>query len=232
LSAETYEQARPDYPEAALGWIVEQGRLEPGDTVVDVAAGTGKLTRQLVARGLRVVAVEPIGEMLEVLRRVLPEVETFEAVAEDLPLADGSADAITVGQAFHWFDQEQVVPEFHRVLKPGGVVALVWNVRDESDPLQAAYAALLRPHRGSDYPEPPWTAPLEESELFDVERRDFAHSQVMDADALVARAASVSFVAQLPDEERDALLDRVHRLAPPGDFAFPYLTKVFTGRSR
>jgi SAM-dependent methyltransferase len=211
---------------------VERARLEPGDTVVDVAAGTGKLTRQLVARGLRVVAVEPIGEMLDVLRRVLPEVEALEGVAEDLPLADGSADAITVGQAFHWFDHERVVPEFHRVVKPGGVVALVWNVRDESDALQAAYADVLRPHRGSDYPEPPWTGPLEESELFDVGRRDFPHSQVMDADALVARAASVSFVAQLPEGDRAELLERVRRLAPAGEFAFPYLTKVFTGRAR
>ena len=211
---------------------MEQARLERDDTVVDVAAGTGKLTRQLVARGLHVVAVEPIGEMLDVLRRVLPEVEALEGVAEDLPLADGSADAITVGQAFHWFDHERVVPEFHRVLKPGGTVALVWNVRDDRDALQAAYADVLRPHRGSDYPEPPWTGPLEESELFDVERRDFPHSQVMDADALVARAASVSFVAQLPETARAELLERVRRLAPAGEFAFPYLTKVFTGRAR
>jgi SAM-dependent methyltransferase len=159
-------------------------------------------------------------------------VRAVEATAEDLPLPDGGADAITVGQAFHWFDQERVVPELHRVLKPGGVVALVWNIRDERDPLQAAYAELLRPHRGSDYPEPPWTGPLEESELFEVEGREFPHSQVLDADALVARAASVSFVVQLPEDERAELLDRVRALAPAGKFAFPYRTKVFTGRSR
>ena len=209
-----------------------QAALAPRDTVVDVGAGTGKLTRQLAARGYEVVAVEPIREMLDVLRRVLPDVDAREGVAEELPLEDDTADAITVAQAFHWVDHARAVPEFHRVLKPRGTVALLWNLRDERDALQRAYAELIGPYRGSDYPEPPWTVGLEESELFSVERREFRHDQELDADGLVARAESVSFVAQLPEDERAALLERVRALAPQGTFAFPYVTKVFTGRAR
>ena len=170
--------------------------------------------------------------MLDVLRRVLPDVDAVEGVAEELPLEDESADAITVGQAFHWFDGARAVSEFHRVLRHGGTLALIWNVRDEADELQAAYAELLRPYRGSDYPSPPWAEPLLRSPQFVVERREFRHAQRLDADGLVARAESVSFVSQLPEDERAALLERVRALAPSGTFAFPYVTKVFTGRSR
>jgi SAM-dependent methyltransferase len=213
---------------------VEQAGLEPGDIVVDVAAGTGKLTRQLVARALHVVAVEPIGEMRDILRRVLPGVDAVEGVAEDLPLPDDSADAITVGQAFHWFDADRALPEFRRVLRPEGSLALVWNVRDQAHPLHRAYAEAIRPYRGDDYPEMESHARFfADSDLFTpYEEKRFAHTQVLDADGLVARAESVSFIAALPEDERAILLERIRALAPEGEFEFPYVTKVFTGRAR
>jgi SAM-dependent methyltransferase len=233
-AAEVYEQARPDYPAAALDHIVEVLELEPGAHVVDVGAGTGKFARQLVARGLRVTGVEPIAEMREVFERVV-DAEVVEGTAESIPLDDGIADAVTAAQAFHWFDPDRALPELSRVLRPRGGVALIWNVRDESHPLHQAYAATIRPYKGDAYPTGsghPGGEPLAAPLFTDVEEQVFPHQQLMDADGLVARAASVSFIARLPEDERAELLDRVRALAPPGTFEFPYVTKVFTGRSR
>jgi SAM-dependent methyltransferase len=233
-AAEVYEQARPDYPAAALDHIVEVLELEPGAHVVDVGAGTGKFARQLVARGLRVTGVEPIAEMREVFERVV-DAEVVEGTAESIPLDDGIADAVTAAQAFHWFDPDRALPELNRVLRLRGGVALIWNVRDESHPLHQAYAATIRPYKGEAYPTGgghPAGEPLAAPLFTDVEERVFPHLQLMDADGLVARAASVSFIARLPEDERAELLDRVRALAPPGTFEFPYVTKVFTGRSR
>ena len=229
-----YERARPDYPDAAVDWIVEALELTPGAHVVDVGAGTGKFARQLVARGIRITGVEPIAEMRALFERIVPGAEAVDGTAESIPLDDGVADGISVAQAFHWFDAERTPHEFHRVLRPGAGVALIWNMRDETKPLQQAYDETLRPYKGEDYPERGRQAqPLADSPLFgEVEEREFAHLQAMDADGLVARTESVSFVAQLPDDERAALLERVRALAPAGTFEFPYVTKVFTCRRR
>jgi SAM-dependent methyltransferase len=233
-AAEVYERARPDYPVEALDWIVDVLALAPGARVVDLGAGTGKFARQLVARGLRVTGVEPIDEMRAVLERAAPEVETVAGMAEAIPLEDAFADAVTAAQAFHWFDPGRALPEMHRVLREGGGVAFVWNVRDESHDLHRAYAETIRPYRIHENPERQDTAgALRASELFDrIEERTFLHTQRMTAAGLVERAASVSFIAQLPDDERAALLERVRALAPEGAFDFPYLTKVFTAHRR
>jgi SAM-dependent methyltransferase len=181
-----------------------------------------------------VTAVEPVREMREVLERVLPDVAALDGTAEAIPLPDAAADAVTVAQAFHWFDGPRTLVEIHRVLRPGGGVALLWNVRDQQDPLHRAYAEAIRPYRGGDYPEQEATAQhLEASDRFERhERRAFRNVQLLDADGLVARAASISFVAGLDEPERAALLERIRALAPPGEFEFPYVTKVFTARSR
>jgi SAM-dependent methyltransferase len=229
-----YEQARPDYPSAALEHIVETLGLEPGAHVVDVGAGTGKFARQLVARGLRVTGIEPIAEMRRIFERVV-DAEVVDGTAESIPLDDGVADAVTAAQAFHWFDPERALPELKRVLRPRGGVALIWNVRDESHPLHRSYAEAIKPYKGDVYPAGaghPAGKPLASPLFTDVEERAFPHAQLMDADALVARAASVSFVARLPEDARAPLLERIRELAPPGTFEFPYVTKVFTARSR
>jgi SAM-dependent methyltransferase len=186
---------------------------------------------------VRVTAVEPVAGMREVLMRVLPDVDAVDGTAESIPLDDGVADAVTVAQAFHWFDADRALAEISRVLRPGGGVALIWNVRDRSSELQEAYSATIRPYRG-DYPDPQGdseyfsASPLESEHFERHEQRTFPHVQLLDADGLVARAASVSFVSALPAEERARLLARVRALAPEGEFEFPYLTKVFTARSR
>ena len=229
-----YERARPDYPSDALDYIVDALGLESGAHVVDVGAGTGKFARQLVERGLRVTGVEPIAEMRAIFERSV-DAEVVEGTAESISLDDGTADAVTAAQAFHWFDPERALLELRRVLRPRGGITLVWNVRDESHPLHKSYAEAIRPYKGDAYPVGgghPAGEPLASPLFTDVEERTFPHVQLMDADGLAARAASVSFIARLPEDEQAGLLERIRALAPPGTFEFPYVTKVFTGRSR
>jgi SAM-dependent methyltransferase len=226
-AAEVYERARPSYPHEAVDWLVAETVLGPGKTVVDLGAGTGKLTRLLVPTGARVVAVEPIAEM----RAHIAGAELLDGTAEELPLQDGSVDLVTAAQAFHWFDHERALPEIHRVLRNGGSLALVWNMRDLDDPVQRGVEDLLRPLRE----EAPaqllgaWREPLERSPLFGPGvRREFRYEQRFTADDLCDRVASTSFVAAMSPLDREELLVRVraltHGLAEP--FPFPYKTEV------
>ncbi|MEO5900927.1 MAG: class I SAM-dependent methyltransferase [Ilumatobacteraceae bacterium] len=141
-TAAAYELGRPGYPAAAIEWWVRQGAFPFGGTVLDLAAGTGKLTRSLVARGCDVVAVEPLANMRAELAAVLPGMRTLDGTAEQVPLPDGCVDAVFVGQAFHWFDQPVALAEIHRVLRPGGGsgLGLIWN--DDVRPAAAGWAAL------------------------------------------------------------------------------------------
>jgi SAM-dependent methyltransferase len=229
--AELYERARPEYPDAAVAFLASRLGLGPGRVVVDLGAGTGKLTRRLVPTGARVVAVEPLAEMREQLARVVPEAEALEGTAEALPLEDGSADAFTVGQAFHWFDAERASAEIARVLRPGGALALLWNIRDLSDELQARLNELLRPAR-RDTPsehEQPWRAVLAASPLYGpVEERSFPWVQAHTTQELVDRIASVSFVARLEAGPREELLAQIRAEVDglPQPFDFHYRTDV------
>jgi SAM-dependent methyltransferase len=226
-AAELYERARPSYPEDAVAWLIERTGIGPGDTVVDVGAGTGKLTRLLVPSGARVVAVEPIAEM----RALIVGAEAIDGTAEELPFEDESVDVITVAQAFHWFDLDRALPELARVLRPNGFLVLVWNSRDLDDPLQREVEDLLAALR-ADVPaqeKRAWRAPLDASPLFgDREVRLFPYEQRFTADDLCDRVASTSFVAAMPAVEREELLARVraivHGVTEP--FAFPYRTEV------
>ncbi|HET9559925.1 MAG TPA: methyltransferase domain-containing protein, partial [Actinomycetota bacterium] len=139
-----YERGRPGYPAGAVEELVRVLGIGPGATVLDLAAGSGKLTRQLVPAGATLLAVEPSAAM----RERLAGVRVLAGTAEAIPVAGGSVDAVTVGQAFHWFDGPRAVAELHRVLQPGGRVGLLWNVRDESVPWMAAVTAILDRHAG------------------------------------------------------------------------------------
>jgi len=235
LVADVYERARPEYPPEAVAWLAEQLGLGPGRTVLDLGAGTGKLTRALVPTGARVIAVEPGERMLAELRRAVPGVEALQGAAEAIQLGDDSVDAITVGQAFHWFRHDEAVPELHRVLCPGGSVALIWNSRDQERPLQRELSELIRPLM------PPARPPvghsvkaLDESDLFGpVERRTFPFLQQLDEDRLVDRIASVSFVAAAPADARAELERRLRDIvaAEGGSVEFAYLTEVYVSRA-
>jgi SAM-dependent methyltransferase len=207
LVADVYERARPEYPPEAVAWIAEQLDLRAGRDVLDLGAGTGKLTRALLTTGANVIAVEPGDAMRAELERVVPGAKSLRGSAEEIPLPDASVDAIAVGQAFHWFRHDEAIPELHRVLRPGGRVALVWNSRDPDNPLQQEISELIAPFVPANRPDAQeWSRPLGESELFDpFDERHFSFAEELDADMLAGRIASVSFVAAAPPEARREL---------------------------
>lgn len=208
--AEAYERSRPQYAPAAVEWLAERLPLR---RVLDLGAGTGKLTRQLVAAGADVVAVEPGEEMRRVLRREVPAVEALAGTAESIPLPDGSVDAITAAQAYHWFDAERALPEMHRVLRPGGGVALLWNEWDADDPLMRALDAVV------DRLRPDWLGahdgahPLAGSPLFaNCGERSFRHAEELDGEVVLERVSSISAVVNAEHRERASVLADVRRL--------------------
>jgi ubiquinone/menaquinone biosynthesis C-methylase UbiE len=226
-SADAYDRARPDYPAAAVAWLAERLGLRPGRTVVDLAAGTGKLTRPLAATGAEVVAIEPVAEMRARIGDAAAG--SLDGTAEAIPLADASADAVTVAQAFHWFDGPAALAEIHRVLRPGGALALVWNRRPLEDPAHAAIERIIAPHRG-DAPahrSGAWRAAFDATTLFGpLEERTFAHSRPHDADALADRVGSTSFVAALDDGPQADVIAAVRALAAEGPVELPYVCEV------
>lgn len=221
-----YERHRPEYPEEALRWAAQQLGLESGARVLDVGAGTGKLTRGLVALGFEVVAVEPGGPMLAQLREVVPEAEAHEAPAEAIPLPDESVDVAFAGQAFHWFDRERAVPELHRVIAPGGGLALLWNWWDERDPLQRELGELVgyaghEPYREEELPGKPWFRELGRTVVETV--------QESSPEALVGYLSTASAYLVAEPDEREESLRAVQEIAVRyGErFPLPRLTYVF-----
>ena len=149
-AAAAYERGRPSYPDHAVAYLAAELGLGPATRVLDLAAGTGKLTRLLVEGGADVVAVEPVAAMRTVLAEAVPGVPALEGTAEAIPLPDGSVDAVTVAQAFHWFDAGTALAEIHRVLRPGGGLGLIWNARGATSEWVAVLRGLVHAVRGSD----------------------------------------------------------------------------------
>ncbi len=227
--ANEYEKGRPDYPPGAVDWLIEALRINSSSTVVDLAAGTGKLTRLLVPTGARVIAVEPVAGMRTVLGSVVPGVEVLEGTAEHLPLPDSSAGAVTVAQAFHWFRGGEALAEIHRVLAPQGRLGLIWNRRDMDQPVQAELARVMDGHRGETPSQESgaWKAAFRETRLFGpLTEADFAMEQVVDPDQLVARVLSVSFMAALPPDRQAGVADEVTEIA--GRYADPIALRYTT----
>jgi SAM-dependent methyltransferase len=229
-SADAYERGRPGYPDEAIEFLIS--RLPAGAHVLDLAAGTGKLTRPLLASGLNVVAVEPVPEM----RAALPaSVRALDGTAEAIPLADAGVDAVTVGQAFHWFDGQKALDEIHRVLRRQGTLGLVWNRRVEGDPVNRRISELLAPYRAG-VPTPrhdAWRSVFEQTRLFwPLEERLFASEQLLDAPGLEARIGSISFIAALAEDERSRVLEHARSLAGDGTVAVPYRCEVQVCRAR
>jgi len=226
-SVEAYERARPEYPPEAIAFLARELDLRPGRRVVDLAAGSGKLSRPLAKLGCEVIAVEPVDEMRAAIG---PGIEALAGTAESMPLADDSADAVTVGQAFHWFDGPKALAEIERVLRRGGALALVWNRRPvESSELHAAISEIMAPYRGDapSHGSGAWRDTFAGRDLRE-ERFDFV--QRLDADGLADRVGSTSFIAALEEPERARVLERVRALVDGGAVDVPYVCEVHVWR--
>jgi len=214
-NAADYERTRPGYPPEALAHLVAVHGLRPGTTVLDVAAGTGKLTRLLLTTGARVVAVEPVAAMRAVLAETSPGAVVLDGTAEDLPVEDGSVDAVTVAQAFHWFDGRRALAECARVLAPGRALSVVYNHRDRDAAWLAGVNRLVEVHRRGTPQQwdGGWRAAFAGEEWFGpLDEVAFDNPQTLDVDDFVGRIRSMSYVGALPAEPQAALLDDVARL--------------------
>ena len=203
---DAYERARPGYPDEVVRWTLGDAPRR----VLDLAAGTGKLTARLDALGHDVVAVEPSDGMRAQLTRALPGVTALPGTAEAIPLEDDAVDAVVVAQAWHWLDPAQAQTEIARVLRDRGRLAIVWNVRDQTVPWVAAFTAIV--HRGDEL-GPGFAPPLLDERFSPVEHTAVAWTDRMAAGDLRTLAASRSHLLTLPAAERDALLDEVDELA-------------------
>jgi SAM-dependent methyltransferase len=211
-----YEAARPSYPPDAVAWFVEHLRIGPGRRAADLAAGTGKLTRLLVPTGVDLLAVEPVAGMRATFRRLLPEVPLVAGTSEAMPFAASTFDAITVAQAWHWFDHDRASAEMARVLRPGGRLGLVWNARDRTEPwVDEVWSIMDRVEKRA-----PWrdhenwrdSAARGMPGFGELHAGEFRHVQLITPEGVVQRVASVSHVAVLPEPEREAVLDEVRTL--------------------
>jgi SAM-dependent methyltransferase len=210
--AAAYERGRPDYPAAAIVFMADQLGLRAGATVVDIGAGTGKLSRLLIETGVRVLAVEPVAAMRDQFSRVLPQVSLVEGTAESLPMADAAADAATAAQAFHWFANAKALAEIHRVLKRRGRLGLIWNNRDADSGWVREVWALIERGEGDlpRYRKGTWKNAFREYPGFQpVMEKSFAHEQRGDFATITDRIASLSFVANMDEPDRDRLLGDV-----------------------
>ncbi|HTK45118.1 MAG TPA: methyltransferase domain-containing protein [Patescibacteria group bacterium] len=240
--ADAYERGRPDYSPDAVERLVRELGIGPETRVLDLAAGTGKLTREIASRGAELVAVEPIAEMRAKLEARLPQVEAVEGTAERIPLPNHSVDAVVVGQAFHWFDSVRAVSEIRRVLRPGGGVGLIWQVRDASRPWTARLEEII--DRADDghprFRTGAWREGFDRTALFEPLHEATYHTiQRGSPETIIDRVASISYVAAMPDSRRRSVLDEVRDLLATdpetagAEFVeLPYGANIYWARAR
>jgi SAM-dependent methyltransferase len=242
-AAAAYAEHRPDYAQAAVRWALEP---TPGPRVLDLGAGTGKLTATLVALGADVVAVEPDPAMLNELRRALPEVRALPGSAEAIPLPDASVDAVLAGNAMHWFDMAVAGPEIARVLTPDGILAGLWNVMDDRVGWITGLAETAGPAAiGPRDTLGAWRAATADMHLprtgaarfGSPERAEFPHGQRRTADSLVATLGTRAGMLVMPEPERQAALGRIRAFlantpetADGEAFTLPLMTGVLRVR--
>jgi SAM-dependent methyltransferase len=224
-AAAEYERGRPPYPAEGVGWLLPPHARR----VLDLGAGTGKLTRQLHERGLDVVAVEPSPGMREKLADALPDVTPLDGTAEAIPLPDHSVDVVLVAQAWHWVDPPRALPEVARVLTRGGRLGLIWNIRDEREDWVKQLGRTM--HGDAD---PRALAPVVGSPFAPLQRHDVEWRYRISPVALIDLVASRSYVITLPPPQRDALLSEVRRLldthpalAGAAEIWVPYVTECY-----
>jgi SAM-dependent methyltransferase len=240
--ADAYERGRPEYSPDAIERLVHELGIGPGTRVLDLAAGTGKLTRQVVATRAEIVAVEPVAEMREKLAATVPAAEIVNGTAERIPLPNHSVDAVVVGQAFHWFDGPRAVAEIHRVLRPTGAVGLIWQARDPSRPwIERLEEIIDRADDGHPrFRTGAWREAFDTTTLFEpLVEATFEYVHRADRDTIVDRVASISYIAAMDEAQRRTVLDEVRDLlatdpdrATAAAIDLPYLAHVYWTRPR
>lgn len=236
-AAAAYVEGRPDYPVEIEDWLIHDLKLSSGKTALDLAAGTGKFSPRLLATGARVIAVEPVQAMLDELIRRHPAIDARAGSAQHIPLEDSSVDAVVCAQSFHWFSTPEPLQEIRRVLKPGGALGLVWNVRDDTVPWVAALTRVMKPFEGDAprfhsqkwrdvFPAPGFT-PLAE--------RRFSHLHTGPPQkVIIDRVLSVSFMAAVGPDQRAQVTSELRNiiasypeLSQKAEVTFPYETLAF-----
>ena len=225
-----YERARPEYPPEAVDWLLPPG----AKTVLDLGAGTGKLTRALTARGLEVYAIDPSPKMLDQLRAAVPGAKVSVGTAEDIPLADGSVDAILVAQAWHWVDQDVALPSVARVLRPGGTLGLIWNLRDDRVPWVERLTRVMHPAESEIFMV---TGHIDRGAFGELESTSFEWSMDFTRDELLDLVRSRSYFITAEESERASILRGVNDLLDTDpdvggrdSWSMPYVTRAFRMR--
>ncbi len=226
--SESYRSARPSYHPTIIDELV---RRTAGDPVVELGAGTGILTAELIAQGVDVMAVEPVEAMRQALIQVVGEANARDGTAEDIPVASDAAGAVIAAQSFHWFDPHRALDEISRLLRSGGQLLTVWNVRDESVPWVAACAEVVDRYAGDTprYRTMNWRRAIESDGRFVLDdERSTPNPQPANAERVVTRALSTSFIAALPDEEQAEVAEQIRQIVEGmGErFDYPYRSEL------
>lgn len=240
-AAELYQQARPNYPQAVVQWLIEDLALSPDSKVVDLGAGTGKFLPYLKQATPNIIAIEPVSEMLEQLKIVHPDVQTLQAKSDQIPLESESIDAVLCAQSFHWFANIETLNEIHHVLKPEGHLGLVWNQRDENIDWVKALADLLATLEGDTprYHSGQWKQVFENQFLFQLEAaKVFSQLHTGTVENVVSkRLLSTSFIAAMPEQEQLKLKHKFEQIVSEytgkqaqDEIDFPYVTYVYNFR--
>ncbi len=235
--ADTYVRGRPDYPPQVAAWLTDTLGLNADTAVIDLGAGTGKFTGRLLATGAQVIAVEPVAQMLEKLSAAYPDVLAVNGTATDLPLPDESVDAVVCAQAFHWFASTDALDEIARVLKPGGRLGLVWNLRDTRVSWVPKLDAIVNALEGDTprYYTGAWRRVFPHPAFGPLLAQHFSHGHSgTPEDVIFNRVRSTSFIAALPEAERARVDERIRALIESepelrgrDEVTVPYETAVF-----
>lgn len=237
VAADAYDRGRPGYPPEAVERLVAELQINDTSRVVDIGAGTGRLTALMEAHTSHLLAVEPVASMRQKFRALYPGLPIISGVAEQLPLLDESADVILCAQAFHWFDASRALAECARVLKPGGGLGLVWNVRDESCDWVEQLTEIIDPYAGKTprFRSGRWREAFAQTDLFTpLQQASTPHLHRGAPDIVIDRITSISFIAALPEPQRQSvvaavthLIKKHPELTGKAEVAFPYEAIIY-----